>query len=181
RTGRQRMASFVDELGIQSYCFRGFNDNAQVAERLKACGVARIELCGVHVAFEDEPSHQQVIDIYRDAGVTICSVGVENMSADAARVANVMKFANAAGARVVSANFQPGATPYAMAQAARQAADHGLRLGIHTHGGRPWLGNSQILDAIFSEVSDETLGLCLDTAWALDAGEDPVAMARRFA
>ena len=36
-----------------------------------------------------------------------------------------------------------------------------------------------MLNQVFDNTSDR-IGLCLDTAWALDAGEDPVAMAEKF-
>ncbi|MFI5356910.1 MAG: sugar phosphate isomerase/epimerase family protein, partial [Opitutales bacterium] len=51
---------------------------------------------------------------------------------------------------------------------------------IHNHGGRHWLGNAQMLESVFARTSPR-IGLCLDTAWALDAHEDPVALAEKFA
>ena len=37
----------------------------------------------------------------------------------------------------------------------------------------------EILEKLFTEASSN-IGLCLDTAWMLDSGEDPVAVARKF-
>ena len=54
-----------------------------------------------------------------------------------------------------------------------------VRLGIHHHGGGHWLGNSPALRWVSSQ-SSARFGLCLDTAWALDSGEDPVAMIMEF-
>jgi sugar phosphate isomerase/epimerase len=52
-------------------------------------------------------------------------------------------------------------------------------VGIHNHGGPHWLGCARTLQWVFDQTS-ERIGLCLDTAWALDSREDPVAMAERF-
>jgi len=66
-----------------------------------------------------------------------------------------------------------------LAMAERLAAEYDVRLGIHNHGGRHWLGSSQALRWVFAQ-SGPRVGLCLDTAWALDSGEDPVKMIEEF-
>ena len=55
----------------------------------------------------------------------------------------------------------------------------GIRVGIHNHGGLHWLGSRTALRWILSKTSDR-IGLCLDTAWALDSGEDPIEMISEF-
>jgi sugar phosphate isomerase/epimerase len=55
-----------------------------------------------------------------------------------------------------------------------------MKLGIHNHGGYDWLGNSTILKYIFSRTG-KRIGLHLDTAWAIDAKQNPVEMAEKFA
>jgi sugar phosphate isomerase/epimerase len=85
-----------------------------------------------------------------------------------------------AGARVITADFSLDRIPECFATASRLADRYGINLAIHNHGGRHWLGSRDILAKVFSQTS-ERIGLCLDTAWALDSGEDPVAMAEAFA
>ena len=85
-----------------------------------------------------------------------------------------------AGASVIAVDFDPGAGPEIWRAAEKLADEFDLRLAIHNHGGRHWLGNTQMLAAVFARTSPR-IGLCLDTAWALDAHEDPVAMAEKFA
>ena len=178
------MGKIADEMGVQSYCFRAFTDNAKVAELVRKCGLSRIELCGVHIDFDDTATHESIIKTYRDGGVEVCSIGVENIGADDAALRRRLEFCKASGAKVITVSFAPAITGAQLDAAGKMAAGYGVRFAIHNHGGRHWLGNSETLDHVFDQAEqrgDDQLGLCLDTAWALDAGEDPVAMAERFA
>jgi sugar phosphate isomerase/epimerase len=174
------MKNFLPELGIQSYCFRGSPDLATVLARLKACGVATIELCRVHVDFTKETDFAAVVAQCRAAGVRIASLGVESFAGDAAQDRRLGEFARLAGAKVITADFDPGAGPEIWRGAEKLAEQYDLQIAIHNHGGRHWLGNAQMLAHVFATTSPR-IGLCLDTAWALDAHEDPVALAEKFA
>ena len=59
------------------------------------------------------------------------------------------------------------------------AQEFDIKLGIHNHGGRHWLGNAEALRWIFANTGSR-MGLCLDTAWALDAGEDVTKLITTF-
>lgn len=172
------MKNLPAQLGIQSYCFRGFKTLAEVLPRLKACGVATVELSGVHGDFIREAD--AIIASCRAAGVRIASIGVERFTGNVARERALAEFMRKAGASVIAVDFDPGAGPDVWRAAERVADEFDLRLAIHNHGGRHWLGNSQMLAQVFATTSPR-IGLCLDTAWALDAHEDPVAMAEKFA
>jgi sugar phosphate isomerase/epimerase len=80
----------------------------------------------------------------------------------------------------MSVSFDISAVPAAYRTAERLAEQYDLQLMIHNHGGRHWLGNAETLAHVFRNTS-ERIGLVLDTAWAMDAREDPVALAERFA
>ena len=54
------------EMGVQSYCFRHFKDNARTASLVTECGLARIEICGVQVDFQDTASFDSAIGAYRE-------------------------------------------------------------------------------------------------------------------
>lgn len=174
------MRTLKESLGIQSYCFRGFKSNADVTERLKQCGVSAIELCGVHVDFSDETGHEAVVEQYRQAGVEIASIGVETFKDNEAYEERLFEFVRLAGAKHMSINFMPDTSPASWRTAERLAEKHDVRLAIHNHGGRHWLGPGQMLEHVFANTS-ERIGLCLDTAWAQDSGEDPIVLAERFA
>lgn len=172
------MKNLRSQLGIQSYCFRGFKTLAEVLPRLKACGVATVELSGVHGDFERDAD--AIVAQCRAAGVRIASIGVSRFDGNLAAWRRLGEFMRKAGAGVIAADFDPSATPETFRAAERLADEFDLRLAIHNHGGRHWLGNSQMLGQVFATTSPR-IGLCLDTAWALDAHEDPCAMAEKFA
>jgi sugar phosphate isomerase/epimerase len=67
----------------------------------------------------------------------------------------------------------------AFRSAEKLADKYDVNMGIHNHGGRHWLGSAGVLKTVFDNTSSR-IGLTLDTAWALDAGEDPVKMAEMF-
>ncbi|MBP6508435.1 MAG: sugar phosphate isomerase/epimerase [Opitutaceae bacterium] len=174
------MKASSSSLGIQSYCFRGSKDLGTVLTRLTACGVSTIELCGVHVDFSNEAGFDAVIAQCRAAGVSIVSLGVERFAANLAKERLLGEFARKSGAKVITADFDPGAGPEIWRAAEKLADEYDLYLAIHNHGGRHWLGNTQTLAHVFAKTSAR-IGLCLDTAWALDSHEDPVAMTEKFA
>ena len=168
------------ELGVQSFCFRNFKDNAKTAELVKECGLSKIELCGVHVDFDDPATFGGVIETYRDAGVEIVSIGVSGMSGDEGKERDHFEFCKACGAKFMAVSFSLGAVPECFRVAEKLSAEYDVLLGIHNHGGGHWLGSTAALDWVFDNT-DDRIGLCLDTAWALDARQDPVAMAEKFA
>jgi sugar phosphate isomerase/epimerase len=172
------MKNLPAQLGIQSYCFRGTKALGDALTRLKACGVATVELSGVHGDFTRDAD--AIIAQCRAAGVRIASIGVERFTGNIARERLLAEFMRKAGASVIAVDFEPGAGPDVFRAAERVADEFDLRLAIHNHGGRHWLGNTQMLAHVFASTSPR-IGLCLDTAWALDAHEDPVAMAEKFA
>lgn len=173
------MKSGSELLAIQSYCLRGFKANEDVAEKVKECGLNKIELCGVHVDFADEGSFDKVIETYQNAGIDIVSIGVQGFSDNPEAEEKYFKFAQKAGCKVISANFAPELVPQSYRTAERLADQYDINLAIHNHGGRHWLGSTQMLKTVFNQTSSR-IGLMLDTAWALDAGEDPLAMIEEF-
>lgn len=167
------------ELAVQSYCFRGFKANADVIEKVKAIGLSNIELCGVHVDFAADAKFGEVIDLYRNAGVRICSIGVQGFSGKEEVERKWFEFAKRAGATTISVTFALGTVPGCYRVAEKLADEYNINLGIHNHGGRHWLGSTEVLAWVFSQTSPR-IGLMLDTAWALHSHEDPVAMIERF-
>ena len=167
------------ELAVQSFCFRGFEDNAAVAQMVRDIGLDRIELCGKHADFADEPTFDDVIGTYRDAGVDIVSIGVQGCNGKKEDERPYFEFAKRAGCSTISVNFSPGTVPEGFRVAEELADEYNINLGIHNHGGRHWLGSAQMLAHVFSQTGPR-IGLMLDTAWALDAREDPVALVRKF-
>ncbi|MBA3707575.1 MAG: sugar phosphate isomerase/epimerase [Planctomycetes bacterium] len=174
------MSFNADSIGVQSWCFREFKERKQLIAQVKLCGLSRVELCGVHADFGDEASFDATIAEFKTAGVAIDCIGVQGFSGNEAKERKYFEFAKRAGAKTISADFTPDFTLKNFRIAEQLADKYDIRIAIHNHGGAHWLGNAQTLAAVFANTS-ERIGLCLDTAWAMDAGEDPVAMVAKFA
>jgi sugar phosphate isomerase/epimerase len=141
--------------------------------------MSNIELCRSHVDFSDEGSFEETVGIYRSAGVNIVSTGVNAMAGDEQEERKLFEFVKLAGARFMSVSFNLGSMPDCLRVAEGLAEEYDVRLGIHNHGGRHWLGNVSTLSWVLSQTSSR-IGLSLDTGWAIDAGEDPVKMIEDF-
>ncbi len=170
---------FTKNVGVQSYCFRNFKDNREVAGLVRKCGLNAIELCGVHCDFSNEAGWKDAVNVYRDAGVEIVSMGVQYLSNEAAKERKYFDFAKFAGVKHMSVSFSVDSVPAAFRAAEKLADEYDIRLAIHNHGGKDWLGSPTMLANVFKNTSPR-IGLCLDTAWMFDTGENPVAVAEKF-
>ncbi|HEY3329066.1 MAG TPA: sugar phosphate isomerase/epimerase [Capsulimonadaceae bacterium] len=173
------MTDIKSAVGVQSYCFRGFKDNAKVASLVREIGVAAIELCGVHADFNAPATWDEVIATYKNAGVEIVSIGVQGFNGDEAKERQWFEFAKLAGAKYISAHFSLDTIPGAFRVAEKLSAEFGIKVAIHNHGGYQWHGSADALDWILRSTRD-SIGLNIDTAWALDARENPVKLVERF-
>lgn len=166
-------------MAIQSWCYRNFKALPAFFEQLKATGVSATELCGVHANFADPATFPGVVEQFKKAGVQIVAIGVEYLSGDTAKDEPRFQFCKAAGVRNMSISFQPESMFDGVRNIEKLAEKYDLKLGIHNHGGYDWLGNSQILKYVFSKTGPR-IGLHIDTAWALDAKQDPIKMIEQF-
>ena len=173
------MKSWGKTLGVQSWCFRTYKTNEEVIREIKACGANGVELCGVHADFKNPAIFADVIRTYRKGGVKILSIGVQGLVGNAKVEESFFKFVKLAGAKHMSVTFNMDALPKSFTVSDRLAAKYNIRLGIHNHGGYDWLGNMTALDYVFKRTSPR-VGLCLDTAWAMQAGIDPIKMVEKF-
>ncbi len=171
--------NILKDMAVQSYCFRHFKKNEEVAEKVREAGFSNLELCAVHADFTDEKSFAKVIGIYVKAGIKIVSIGVQSMNNNPKVEEKFFKFAKMAGAKLMSVSF-PFSFSLDSFRAAEKLADkYDVNMGIHNHGGHDWLGSAGILKTVFDNTGPR-VGLTLDTAWALDASQDPVEMAEMF-
>lgn len=174
------MNDVIKDLTLQTYCLRAFKSTEAVIQQLKTIGVSNIELCGVHCNFGEESGFDQLIAQYRAAGINILSIGVQSFSGDEAKEEKWFKFASKAGCRQISATFAVDKVPGAFRLAEKLGDRYDINLGIHNHGGYHWLGSRQQLKQVFAQTS-KRIGLCMDAAWAMQAGEKPIEMAEQFA
>jgi sugar phosphate isomerase/epimerase len=169
------------DFGVQSYCFRQFADNRVVAAKVRECDLDKIELCGVHADFDAPEKFGEVVQIYREAGVGIISIGVQTFGGDD-REKRWFECAALAGAKHLSAHFQVESFPRAIDKVRAWSREFGIRVGLHNHGGYAFGGQPDVIAHLLSLGAPE-IGLCLDTAWALQIGPsagNPVEWVRKF-
>lgn len=166
---------------VQSYCFRHFKDNAEVAAKVREIGLERVELCGVHADFDQPEAFAHVAAIYRTAGIAIDSIGVQAFDGDD-RERNWFECAALAGARHISCHLHVDTYLRAIPKIRRWSREYGIRVGLHCHGGYLFGGQPDVLEHLLSLGSPE-IGLCLDTAWAMQLGPyfgNPLEWVKKF-
>ena len=173
------MFDVANKLAVQSWCLRNFKDNKKVISLVKEIGLSRIELCGVHCDFNNPDTFDEVIGTYTAGGVKIVSIGVESAGADEGALRKRMDFAKKAGCKTISVHFSPATFITSLPICYKLFDEYGINISIHNHGGYHWLGNAEILDWIFS-ITRPCIGLNMDTAWALDARQDPIKWAQKY-
>ena len=164
------------QLGVQSWCFRNFKTPGALIEQVKGIGLSRVEVCAVHADFNNESSFEGTIGQFKSAGVQITSIGVQTFTGNETTEESWFKFCKMAGAKMISATFDVNTVPQAYRVAEKLAEKYDVVVGIHNHGGYEWLGNAMMLKYVFGQTN-ERIGLCIDSAWCLQAGEDPVKWA----
>jgi len=164
------------DFGVQSYCFRAFKDNAQVAKMVREIGVDKIEICGVHADLSDTNAFKDVVKIYEDEGVNVISIGVQTFVGDDSEKA-WFETAAVAGAKHISAHFKVDSFITAAPKTAKLAESFDMKIGIHCHGGYSFGGSVDVIKHLL-EVGGPRIGVCIDTAWAMQIGPaqgNPVA------
>lgn len=170
------------DFGVQSYCFREFKNNADVAQKVLEIGVDKVEICGIHADFHNLAAFKDVVKIYRDAGVAIVSLGVETFTGNE-KERDAFECAAIAGAKHISVHFQVDTFPQAIKQTQKLSDEFGVRVGIHCHGGYQFGGSPDVLDHLI-KLGSPQIGLCIDTAWCMQIGPyhgKPVEWAKRYA
>ena len=162
-------------LGIQSWCFRGYKDHPAVITALKACSVNYVEMCGCHLDPLLGDDYGPVLDLYKQNDIALNAFGVHRFDGDRAKARKIFELGRRAGFNAISADLAPGGLETAEAL----CEEFGMRIAIHNHGRRHHLGSVPALEELFRRSSPR-VGLCLDTAWMLDSGWNPVEVAKQF-
>jgi sugar phosphate isomerase/epimerase len=170
------------DFGVQSYCFRETKNNAEVAAKVLEIGVNKIEICGVHADFHNLAAFKEVAKTYKDAGVSIVSLGVETFVGDE-KERDAFECAAIAGAKHISVHFKVDSFPEAIKKTQKLSDEFGVRVGIHCHGGYQFGGQPDVLDYLI-KLGSPQIGLCIDTAWCIQIGPwlgKPVEWVKRYA
>mgnify|MGYP006266977625 CR=1 FL=1 len=171
----------IQQLGIQSFCFRTLKDASELCPVLKDLGLNRLEVCAVHADFNDLPAWEQEVAIYKNHGIDVISIGVQTFTGDEAE-RTWFEAAALAGARHISAHFKVDSFTRAVPQVQTWCREFGIDIGIHNHGGYSFGGQPDVLRHLF-ELGGPEIGLCLDTAWCQQIGPqfgNPVEWVKEF-
>lgn len=164
-----------ERLGVQSWCFRHFKRNEEVIDKLKECGLKTIELAPVHLDANNKEEVERVLKLYEDNGISISSYGVVGIPNDERAVRPAFELAKRAGIKTLGV----GPAPDSFELLEKMCQEYNIKAAIHNHGRKDRYGSPTILEEVFKK-SSPNIGLCLDTAWMLDSGENPLEVARRF-
>jgi sugar phosphate isomerase/epimerase len=135
----------------------------------------------LHLVLNASRVFGEVVQIYRDAGVTIVSLGVQTFGGED-RERKWFECAALAGAKHLSAHFKVESFPRAIEKVRAWSREFGIRVGIHNHGGYAFGGQPDVMAHLLSLGAPE-IGVCLDTAWALQIGPragNPLDWVRKF-
>ena len=170
------------DFGVQSWCFHHFKDNPTVAQKVIEVGLNKIELCDIHTDFAKPELFGEVVNTYKDAGVSIISLGVQTFEGNDVEK-NWFECAALAGAKHISAHLKIESHTKAITKIRAWSREYGIRVGIHCHGGYMFGGSPDVLDYLVALGGPE-IGVCIDTAWAMQIGPqqgNPVEWAKRYA
>jgi sugar phosphate isomerase/epimerase len=170
------------DFGVQSYCFRDFKDNADVAKKVRQIGVDKIEVCGVHADFSKPDAFKDVVKTYNNEGVSVISIGVQTFTGADTEEA-WFECAKNAGAKHISAHFRIDSFETAIKKTSALCKKYGIKVGIHCHGGYMFGGSPDVIEHLI-KLGEGEIGLCIDTAWCMQIGPrsgDPVKWAEKFA
>ena len=168
------------DFGVQSYCFREFKDNAEVARLVRQIGVSKLEICGVHANFDDPEGFKKVVDTYKQGGVEIVSLGVQTFTGNTEKERKWFECAKIAGAKHISAHFTVDTFDKAVPATAKLTEEYGMRVGLHCHGGYMFGGSVDEITYIL-KLGGDRIGVNIDTAWCMQIGPyhgDPVQWVR---
>jgi sugar phosphate isomerase/epimerase len=172
--------SAAREVGVQSWCFRHFKDNAEVAAKIRELGLSRIEVCGVHADFNDPTCWAAAFAPFAAAGIEVMSLGVQTFTGDVATERNWFACAKQAGAKYISAHFKVDTFHKAVPAAIALCDEFGIKLALHCHGGYQFGGSRDVISHLLA-LGQGRIGLCLDTGWCLQSGNaNPVEWAKQY-
>ncbi|GAA2874828.1 sugar phosphate isomerase/epimerase [Streptosporangium fragile] len=171
-------------LAVQLYSVReqAAADRRAVLRRIAEIGYGAVEPYDAHL----DPGG--LADDLREAGLTVCSVHAPLL--DERRPA-ALAAAAAVGAETVIVPAAPAgwfadregleSAARVIGEAAREAADHGLRLGYHNH----WWELEQRVDGrpaleVLADLLDPEVLLEVDLYWAATGGVDPAELLARL-
>ncbi|MDX2247863.1 MAG: sugar phosphate isomerase/epimerase family protein [Bacteroidia bacterium] len=163
-------------LGLASYTLREFTLDQTIAmtQRVK---LTHIALKSMHLPLEStESTIQATAKKIRDAGLNLYGAGVIYMKT-AEQVDQAFAYAKMAGMSVII-----GVPEYELlARAEEKVKETNIKLAIHNHGPGDEVYPGP--DTIYEKIKnlDPRIGICMDIGHTRRIGQDPSAMAKKYA
>lgn len=172
------MAEF--RLGIHTFSFNYFGilgSLQDVIDMVKKTGVKYIEMMPRELTSpdKDEAVVKKNIEIVTKAGLTIDSCGICGFSKNEEDNRKTLKYAKMAGIKALTSWIEPDAIELTE----EMAKEYDIKLAIHNHGKQDIYGTVEKLQETF-KMTGPIIGSCLDTAWIMETGKDPVEVAKMF-
>ncbi len=172
--------SAARDVGVQSWSFREFKTPEVLCAKLKEVGVTATEVCGVQADFNDPTKHDAPIATFKKEGQRVFSIGVQTFTGNTAVEKQWFEFAKKAGAKYISAHFKIDTFRDAIKVASGLSEAYGIKLALHCHGGYMFGGSFDEISYI-SELGGDYVGVNIDTAWCMQAGNsNPVEWAKKL-
>jgi len=158
-------------LGIQSYCFRKFLPMPELVGALEEAGLSTVEIWPEHLHWRlARPEREAALALLKEKGISISAYGAVNFDNDEGAARPILAFAQELGIEWLTTTW---VAPDAYELVDRLSEEYGVKVAIHNHGRDHHYGTFDQVQEVFSQTSPR-FGLCLDTAWFLDADCDPV-------
>lgn len=159
-------------LGVQSYCFRTYKTMPELMSAVKQTELGYVEIWPGHLDYHSEwEAVDAGLGLLKEAGLEMEAYGAVSITADEKDMRRLMDFARRAGLRYLTVvRLDEAALP----MAEELSREYGVLFAEHNHGRRFRYGTFRELEELFGKTSS-AMGLCLDAAWFLDSGEDPLA------
>jgi len=158
-------------LGIQSYCFRKFLPLPELIDALRQAGLSYVEIWPRHLPWTlAQTEIDGALALLKGEGISVSAYGAVEFSNDEAAARPIFAFAQQAG---IGALTVTKVDPDALPLIDRLSEEYGVLVAIHNHGRHHHYGRFEQIEEVFAQTS-RRFGLCLDTAWFLDASCDPI-------
>ncbi len=163
-------------LGLASYTLHKFtlDDTIQMTQRM---GLTHLALKDVHLPLDSSPDQiNAAVAKVKAAGLTLYGAGVIYMKSEA-EVKRAFDYARTAGMETII-----GVPNYELLPLAdKLVKEYNITLAIHNHGPGDKVYPSP--DTVYERIKgfDKRIGLCIDIGHTQRIGQDPSAMAAKYA
>ena len=161
-------------VGVATYSLRGL----KVEDAVAAIGRLDLKYASikdVHLRMEAPQSWRHAVARkFREAGITLASCGVVNMTNDDAKLRAAFEYAKDIGVPVIVCNPDPAALP----SLDKLVKEFDVKLAIHNHGPSDTRFPSPYEALKLAENFDPRIGVCVDVGHTARAGRDPAQAIR---